>query len=61
MVSRFPEGSTPKYVWAVDENGEAYEAKAKPGREIEYHGYRLGEDDSLMRRYVQDEWNNRCP
>ena len=52
MVSRFDEGGVPKYVWAVDEFGEVYEAKTKPGRDEPYHGYRLGDDERAMRRYV---------
>lgn len=61
MVSRFPFGSVPKYVWAVDEAGEVYEAKTRPERETEYHGYRLGEDDHFMRESVLKEWRRRCP
>jgi hypothetical protein len=60
MVSGHPAGGVPKYVWAVDENGEVYEAKSKPGQEIDYHGYRLGDDDTAMRRNVLKEWKNRC-
>lgn len=61
MVSRFPPGGIPKYVWAVDDAGEPYEAKTKSERETEYHGYRLGEDERLMREYVIKEWKRRCP
>lgn len=32
MVSSFANGGVPKYVWAVDEDGEVYEAKIKPGQ-----------------------------
>lgn len=55
MVSRFPQGGVPKYVWAVDEHGEVYEAKTRPERETDYHGYRLGEDDRHMRAQVLSE------
>ena len=61
MVSRFPADGVPKYVWAVDKDGEVYEAKTRPERETEYHGYRLGEDDRHMRQYVLGEWRRRCP
>lgn len=60
MVSEFGDGESPKYVWAVDEEGEAYEAKLG-GDGQSYHGYRLGDDDKMMRRYVIDEWKKRCP
>ena len=59
MVSAFGEGEYTKYVWAVDEEGEAYEAKLG-GDGQSYHGYRLGDDDKMMRRYVLDEWKKRC-
>ena len=58
MVSSRVEGQWPKYVWAVDEHGEVYEAKlGHDGHR--YHGYRLGEDDSAMRDRVKDEWSKR--
>jgi hypothetical protein len=60
MVSAFAPGSTPKYVWAVGEDGQIYEAKTKPP-DFSYHGYRLGDDERDMRRYVQFEWSRRCP
>jgi hypothetical protein len=61
MVSRFGPDQVPKYVWAVDAQGEVYEAKTKPGQEIVYHGYRLGEDERQMRAEILKEWNKRCP
>ena len=60
MVSKFDAEGAPKYVWAVDQNGEVYEAKTKPPQAV-YHGYRLGNDEKQMRRYVLDEWISRCP
>jgi len=60
MVSPFDGGGSPKYVWAVDGDGEVYEAKACPPDPV-YHGYRLGEDEPAMRRYILDEWRKRCP
>jgi len=60
MFSEFSAGGAPKYVWAVDAAGEAYEAKTRPEREMDYHGYRLGEEDRAMREYVRKEWKLRC-
>ncbi|MBI5313193.1 MAG: hypothetical protein HZB28_08750 [Methylocystis sp.] len=61
MVSKPGDNGVPKYVWAVDDDGEVYEAKTKPERESEYHGYRLGDDERAMKRYVTEEWKARCP
>lgn len=61
MVSAFASESVPKYVWAVDTDGEVYEAKAKSGQETSYHGYRLGEDERAMRDLIRKEWKRRCP
>jgi len=60
MVSPFDAASTPKYVWAVDADGEVYEAKTKPPDTI-YHGYRVGEDEREMQSYIRREWRRRCP
>lgn len=60
MVSKFTSDGVPKYVWAVDENEEVYEAKTKPEREVDYHGYRIGDDEKDMRRYILEEWRKRC-
>ncbi|HEY6359350.1 MAG TPA: hypothetical protein VIX35_14005 [Vicinamibacterales bacterium] len=60
MISRFEPDLTPKYVWAVDADGEVYEAKTKPP-DTSYHGYRIGEDEPEMRRYIIAEWRERCP
>jgi hypothetical protein len=60
MVSPFDEGGVPKYVWALDNDGEVYEAKTHPGHEIAYHGYRIGEDENAMRKYITSEWRKRC-
>lgn len=57
MVSMEQQKGLPKYVWAQDEQCDAYEAKlGDDGRS--YHGYRLGEDDR-MREWVIDEWKRR--
>lgn len=60
MVSRFDEGGVPKYIWAVDDANDVYEAKTKPELETDYHGYRLGEDEREMRAYILKEWKRRC-
>lgn len=60
MVSEFPPGGAPKYVWAVDDDGQVYEAKTKPERETDYHGYRIGEDEPQVRKYILGEWSKRC-
>jgi len=57
MFSEFPDDGVPKYVWAVDAEGEAYEAKIGSNG---YHGYRLEEADA-MRKFVLKEWAKRCP
>lgn len=58
MVSGFRKNGLPKYVWAVDSNGRAYEAVLGSGRD--YHGYMLGREDP-GRRGVIEEWRERCP
>ena len=58
MVSEFREGRFPKYVWAVDDDGEAYEAKLGGGGPT-YHGYRLGANDAAMQKYVIEQWEQR--
>ena len=58
MVSFFDSDTIPKYVWAVDEQNEVYEAKTKPERENYYHGYRLGKNDRF-RVHVLDMWKHR--
>ena len=60
MVSTIIKDGVPKYVWAVDDAGEVYEAKTRPEREVEYHGYRIGPDEADMRGYVLKEWRRRC-
>ena len=60
MVSIHSPAGIPKYVWAVGDDGEVYEAKTKPGQEREYHGYRLDDDDMAMRRYLLKEWKSRA-
>ena len=58
MVSerRCAEG-LPKYIWAVDNSGEAYEAvQGSPSHH--YHGYRLDRNDA-MREIVVKEWRRR--
>lgn len=58
MVSEYLMNGFPKYIWSVDQDGEAYEAKlGHEGRS--YHGYRLGIDDRMMRDEVIREWRVR--
>ena len=58
MVSEFLMDDLPKYVWAVDDGGEPYEAKlGEDGRS--YHGYRLEENERAMREAVLKEWRAR--
>jgi hypothetical protein len=59
MVSRPKPGQLPKYIWAVDEQGEPYEAKTDPGQGAPYHGYRLSDKDPQMRAEVLKEWFRR--
>ena len=59
MFSALGESGLPKYVWAVDANGVAFEAKSRPEHETEYHGYPLGDDEAVMRSYVLGEWKQR--
>ena len=61
MVSQYCIGAFgfPKFVWAVDQNGEAYEAK-QGGDGRTYHGYRLNNRDQAMRYEVCREWRLRC-
>ena len=58
LVSTHLEGDWPKYVWAVDDSGEVYEAKLGHDQR-RYHGYRLEEDDAAMREWVTVEWQKR--
>lgn len=58
MVSGYlEEERLPKYVWAVDHAGEAYEAKLGDDGS-RYHGYRLYRDQR-MRRYIIRAWRER--
>ncbi len=57
MFSKLSDDGAPKYVWAVDAEGEAYEAKIGNSG---YHGYRLEEEDNF-RELVMKEWKRRCP
>ena len=58
MISKRDEDGVPKYVWAVDDSGQAYEAKRGGSTPYDYHGYRLNDDDP-QRRVVLDEWKKR--
>ena len=58
MVSTWLVEGLPKYVWAQDAQGEVYEAKLG-GDMRNYHGYRLGDDEGAMKKWVTDEWATR--
>lgn len=58
LASTYMVGELPKYVWALDEHGEVYEAKLG-GDMRSYHGYRLPEDERAMREWVVEEWKKR--
>ena len=56
MMSTYLINGSPKYVWAVDSDGEAYEAKLSKGTN-DYYGYRLEDTrDKRMRKLVIEEW-----
>ena len=57
MVSNYLENGLPKRVWAVDDNGQAYEAMLG-GDGQSYHGYRL-DQTAPNREYVIAEWKRR--
>ena len=57
MVSTFVQNGLPKYVWAVDHDGQAYEAKLGDDGSA-YHGYRLYKNDP-MQAYVLATWQGR--
>ena len=59
MVSAFPAGGTPKYIWAIGLDNEVYEAKTDPPNVV-YHGYRLGETERRLRDEIRRVWRRRC-
>ena len=59
MISQPKPGQLPKYVWAVDDQKQVYEAKTDPLLGSAYHGYRLGDDEYQMRANVLSAWNKR--
>lgn len=48
----------PKNVWAVSENGQAFEAQLENPAQGVYHGYPMPENDPL-RVTVLEEWRRR--
>ena len=59
MVSPYAKNGFPKYVWAVDQDNEVYEAKV--GRDRGYHGYALNADGERdLCRWVIREWKARA-
>lgn len=57
MVSEYLEHGLPKLVWAVDHDGEAYQAMLG-GDGLSYHGHRLNRK-APHRDYVIAEWRKR--
>ena len=58
MVSAEPnKNRLPKYAWAIDDEGEVYEAKLG-GDGRHYHGYRLSSDDKAH-KWLLKEWKKR--
>ena len=57
MIGSYLINGLPKFVWAVDAYGEAYEAKLGDDG-FSYHGYRLDRDDPF-RENVIAEWRSR--
>jgi len=51
--------SLPKYVWAVDQNGQVYEAKTDIRNPGAYHGYRLEEADPF-RHCIIARWQENA-
>ena len=61
MVSRYAKNGFPKYVWAVDQYGEVYEAKVGSLDGQSYHGYALSADEERDQcRLVITEWTARA-
>ena len=59
MVSKKMVDGFPVRVWAVDEQGEVYEAKPG-GLPHMYHGYPLGPRDGVFPELVRKEWKRRA-
>ena len=59
MVSRTMMDGLPVFVWAVDDHGEAYEAKPGDDSRV-YHGYPLGPRDGVFPDLVRREWKKRA-
>ena len=49
----------PKFIWAVSESGDVFEAKTDTLGTGKYHGYPLEHEDD-MHKYVKDIWKRRC-
>lgn len=59
LFSDFVYDRFPKFVWCVDTDGEAYEAKTSAVAPGVYHGYPLEKHDQ-MRNVVLRAWKDRC-
>ena len=61
MVSPYAKNGFPKYVWAVDQYDEVYEAKVGSLDGQSYHGYALSADEERDQcRLVITEWTARA-
>ena len=60
MVSSQERRGWPQNVWAVDEDGVAYEAQLGNAELGEYHGYPMKMDDDFV-RVVRRAWEDRSP
>lgn len=59
MVSERLEGNWPQNVWAIDENGDAFEAQLENRERGIYHGYPMPIEDPF-RAIVLEEWHRRA-
>lgn len=60
MVSERASDGVPQNVWAVSEDGTAYEAQLENVMQCTYHGYPMPSDDDF-RTVILLQWNLRCP
>jgi hypothetical protein len=60
MISAERRNDWPQNVWAVSEDGEAFEAQLENQMTGTYHGYPMPDQDPL-RSVILEEWRNREP
>ena len=58
MFSSELRSNWPRRVWAVDDDGQAYEARLTHSSTGEYHGFPLGREDKFA-EYINNEWGQR--